>query len=495
MNKEFYIQFNKKDQLKLKGYFSLLSESIFLSNRERKLFIEDFENAITYYHEKKMSVDKIIKLLDLENLGTYYKDDATKWYPLDNAAKIYPLSMKANWMSVFRLSCYLKDDIVPEILQIALNFTIKRFPTFSTSIRKGFFWNYIDAIRRRFPIYEDNKVPCRYMNVSNLGKQSFKTLYYKNKISVEFFHILTDGYGGTVFLLTLVNEYLRLLGKEVNYSEITLDVNEKPNKEELTDEFTNKEQSLKTKSLVDSKALELDGKLSDIRPCQLLHFDIKVDELKSLAKAKKATITELMLTFIFMTCSYSTSKDGYIKIQVPVNMRKYYETKTLRNFALYVVISIKQSDINDFDKVLKIIKKQMKEKNNQQYLHETMTYTNRLVSSIRYIPLFIKRPVASLVYGYLGDKVLTTVFSNLGNININDSLKRNIKTMDFCLGTGITNKVLFSMITCNGVATLTISKYTTNSSIENNLYNLMEKYNLNLEVYGSEIYASKKSLS
>ncbi|MEZ4627989.1 MAG: hypothetical protein R2912_07880 [Eubacteriales bacterium] len=34
--------------------------------------------------------------------------------------------------------------------------------------------------------------------------------YYHNRIAVEFFHVLTDGTGGQVFLQTLVAEYLRL---------------------------------------------------------------------------------------------------------------------------------------------------------------------------------------------------------------------------------------------------------------------------------------------
>ena len=31
-------------------------------------------------------------------------------------------------------------------------------------------------------VYRDNRMPCSYINVSNFGKQSFKALYYKNRI-------------------------------------------------------------------------------------------------------------------------------------------------------------------------------------------------------------------------------------------------------------------------------------------------------------------------
>ena len=489
---EFYNQFNNKEQKQLESYFKNLNNNISLTKKETKLFNEDFEKAILYYCHLKMPVSKILEILSINKLGTCYKDNPNYWYPLDNAAKIYPLSMKENWMSVYRLSYYLKEDVVPEIFQIALTFTMKRFPTFRTSIRKGFFWNYIDGIKKRFHIYEDKLLPCSYINVSNVGKQSFKAVYYKKRISVEYFHILADGYGATIFLSTLVGTYLELLGKEKSYNEMFLDVNEKPKLEELIDEFTKVEKTNKAKSLVDSKALQLDGRISNVRPCQIIHFDMNTKEIKKLAKDKNVTVTELLLGFLFLVLSYSTSKDGYIKIEVPVNMRKYYTSTTLRNFALYAVISIRKNNITTLDDVLLEIKAQMNSKVNEERLSQTMTYTNRLVDSIRLIPLFIKKPFANLVYGYLGDKVITTVSSNLGNINIPIEKQADIEKMDFVLGTGMTNRVLFSMITCNNILTLTISKSTTNSSVENNLYNLLKQYGINIYVHGSELYENRK---
>lgn len=490
---DFYDIFNSEDKELLKEYFTSLNENISLTKKETKLFNDDFEKAIIYYYKvKHLSICDILSILSISNLGNCYKDNPNYWYPLDNAAKIYPLSMKENWMSVFRLSYYLKEDIVPEIFQIALTFTMKRFSTFRTSIRKGFFWHYIDGIKKRFHVYHDKMLPCSYINVSNLGKQSFKAVYYKNRISVEYFHILTDGYGGTVFLSTLVGTYLNLLGNNIDNNDIVLNINDKPSKEEITDEFTTKKKANKSRSLVDNKALEIDGKLSSIKPCQILHFDINLNDLKRLSKEKNVTITELILGFIFMVLSYSTSGTGSIKIQVPSNMRKYYPSKTLRNFALYSVISIDKKSITNLDDVLIEIKGQMKEKNTKERLDETMTYTNNLVNSLRTIPLFIKRPIASIVYGFLGDKVLTSVLSNLGNISLPNNMKDYIEKMDFSLGTGITNKVLFSMITCNDIATLSISKFTTNSSVENSLYNLLKENGINVKIHGSEIYENRK---
>ena len=71
-------------------------------------------------------------------------------------------------------------------------------------------------------------------------------------------------------------------------------------------------------------------------------------------------------------------------------------------------------------------------------------------------------------------------------------MKKEVEKMDFVLGTTITNKLLFSIITCNNILTLSISKYTLNTSVENNLYNLLIQNNIKVKVYGSENYDNKK---
>src|SRR5574344_38895 len=488
MNEKFINQFKPDEQIIIQAFFKQLNQKLFLSTADRVAINIDFEKAINYYLNHRYTLKEALDLLSIDNLGSYYQDAVNNWYPLDNAAKIYPLSMKESWMSVYRISYYLKSNIVPEILQLALTFTIKRFPTFRTSVRKGFFWHYLDGIKKRFHIYEEKRIPCNYINVSNLGKQAFRVIYYKNRISIEYFHVLTDGYGAVTFLSTLVAEYLKLIKRKVSYNDLVIDINSPFLKEEDTNELNKKNLNGAKKSLADSKALELDGKLSNVRPCQLLHFDINLKDLKKVCQKKKATVTELMLAFIFMASSYSSSKDGYIKIQVPVNMRKYYPSKTLRNFSLYVMINIKKSEINSLDEVLKEIKKQMANKVNKNSLDQTMTYTNDLVNKIKFIPLFIKRPIARIVYGYLGEKVMTSVFSNLGKINLPEDIEKEIVKADFSLGTNMARKVLFSMITCNDIATLTISKFTLNSSVENSIYNLLKSEKINVKVSGSEVY-------
>lgn len=62
-----------------------------------------------------------------------------RWMRLDNAAKLYPAVRTKNWCNVFRISITLNEQIDPEILQAALNVTIKRFPSIAMRLCQGFF--------------------------------------------------------------------------------------------------------------------------------------------------------------------------------------------------------------------------------------------------------------------------------------------------------------------------------------------------------------------
>lgn len=68
------------------------------------------------------------------------RNNSYKWIELDNAGKIFPGQNMKRWSNVFRLSVHFKEKIAPEILKLALEDTLQRFPSFKVKMRKGFFW-------------------------------------------------------------------------------------------------------------------------------------------------------------------------------------------------------------------------------------------------------------------------------------------------------------------------------------------------------------------
>ena len=82
----------------------------------------------------------------------------------DNAAKLFVSIKNKKNIPIFRVSAILKDKVNEAILQNALDITMKRFPTFALSIKKGLFWNYFEENNRKLLVEEEKYYPCYNIN-------------------------------------------------------------------------------------------------------------------------------------------------------------------------------------------------------------------------------------------------------------------------------------------------------------------------------------------
>ena len=473
----------------LSAFFADYFQHNFLHKTEKALMRIDFENAILCYATLGVTLEDALKRLAISNLGSFYARPSLRWFPLDNAAKIYPFSMAHGRMAVYRLSIYLTGDVLPDILQIALSFTIKRFPSFATTVKKGFFWHYLDTSKRRYSLEPELSIPCKPLKVARSGSQSFRVLYYKNRVSIEFFHVLADGSGGMVFLKTLMAEYLRLLGIESGKEAGTLDINETPSPRELTDAFSMVPRTQKSSGFVNRPAVQMSGRLCRQSPCRVLHFKMDAVTLRAAAKRYGATVTSYLLALIFIAGRQATDEQsGTMRVQVPVNMRKFYPSKTLRNFSMYCGIQLPLQEIEDVESVAGEITKQLDEKASRSAMSEMVTAAARIVASLRFIPLFIKTPAVKLVSGILSDRLFSTTLSNLGVVHMPPELASHVESMDMVMGPSATNRAACSLVTFGNVAMLSITKSTVDPSFEEALYNLLTADTVSMTVEGTALY-------
>ena len=78
--------------------------------------LADFRAAALRLLSEGLTPEQAAERLDHRRLGDFYLRAPDYWYPLDDAAKIYPMSMTDGWMSVFRLSAWLDAPVAPELL-------------------------------------------------------------------------------------------------------------------------------------------------------------------------------------------------------------------------------------------------------------------------------------------------------------------------------------------------------------------------------------------
>lgn len=364
--------------------------------------------------------------------------------PLDNAAKIYPAVRNRKWSNVFRLSVTLKDAVDPIILQSALAVTIKRFPSMAMKLDKNFFWYYLEEISVVPKVRPDTPSPCSIMPLSEIKTCAFRVLYGKNRIAAEFFHSITDGNGGLIFLKTLTAEYLlQKENVEIPFIDGVLDRAGKPDKNESEDSFL-KYHGKVAGSRQEETAYRIQGTKE---PDGLRNIITGVADLNSAlaaSKTRSVSLTTLLVSVMIYSIMEiqnknvpDKSKQKPIKVLVPVNLRKYFKSSSFRNFVLYVTPGINAS-MGDYalEEIIQIIHHQMKIQVTEKQMKARVTANVKTEQNrfLRILPLFMKNLGMKAAYSMIDEKKSCITMSNLGRVTLPEEMDRFIERFDFTLG-------------------------------------------------------------
>jgi len=402
---------------------------------------------------------------------------------LEDSAKIYLWTMTKKRMAIFRLSAYLKDEVIPELLQTAVNSTIKRFPSFITKVEKNAFDNYLTPSTHYIEIKKDNNQKIKPMEILDIKTQCLRILYFNNRISVDFFHSITDGAGGVEFLKVLIAEYLKLRGIDFETDDNIMDINELASPQEYENSFDNLPSTNGKYKLSDKKSIQLDGKMLKNYDNYNIVFNMETNMLKSVSEKYNSTITIYLLSLMFIACKKACNKShGDINIQVPINLRKYYKTKTVKNFSMYCGIRLSLSEINDVASIIDKVKLQLSEKTSITSMEKMVTHIRNISKKLKYFPLFIKKTIAKIGFKLYGERVFTNTLSNIGTIKLPSNISKNVEKMAGIINPQNINRASCLVITCNNTTTFSITKRTTNPTFEKEMKELLEKDGLTVTI-------------
>lgn len=358
------------------------------------------------------------------------------WFKIDNAGKVFPAVSNDNRSSTFRLSFDLKKDIDPVILEEVVNYLLPRFDTFNVKIKHGLFWDYLAANNNYFKVEEENNIIGQY-RLKSPSLYCIRVLYYQKRITLETFHSLSDGTGAMEFLKSIVFEYLNRIGENID-AENKIVSSKVINEYEKVDGFNYNYEKDNKLNLKEEKAYQLKG---EVYPN---YFNLFVKAIFScssfieLCHKKGVTATQyvvsLLIYSIYLNQPNCLKSKKPIKIFVPVNLRKYFEVNTLRNFSLYIKVTVDSYNKKlEFDDILELTKKQFLEQLNKEHLSKRMNANVGIEKNffIRILPSFIKNIGFKIGYSMLGDSVSTSYVSNLGKIDLPSSMYDYINNVDF----------------------------------------------------------------
>ncbi len=421
-----------------------------------------------------------------------------RWLKLDNAAKIYPAAMSRGWTAMFRVSAELTEPVDLDVLRRAQDNVLRRMPSFSVRLRRGFFWYYLEHIDGAPDITGDVANPLVRMNLRENGGFMFRVRVHESRIAVEFFHVLTDGTGGLTFLKTLVAEYLRLKhGLVIPAGDGVLDCSTPPLEGELEDSFM-KYARPASRSRKEDAAYHIRETPEDRYFINIVTGMTDAMLLKEKAHSHGATVNELLTALLILafrsvqrTEVSRRRRSMPIKVCVPINLRKYYKNNTLRNFSSFVNPGIFPAyGEYTLDEAIRFVKGFMAVEGSEKMLNVRMSTNVHSETNpiIRLVPLFIKNPLMKVIYILNGDRTSSTTISNLGVVTLPDEMSEHVARLDFMLGPLRTNPVTLACATLRGNLVMNFTRTIKSPVIEREFFRSLVKLGLHVTVESNAPY-------
>ncbi|MFO8069634.1 MAG: alcohol acetyltransferase [Alkalibacterium sp.] len=384
-----------------------------------------------------------------------------RWVRLDNASNIFLAARNETDTKVFRLSAEMTEIIDPVLLQSALQATYKEYPLFHNVLRRGIFWYYLEERLGTPKVQPETSPPCSPIYHYDKREFLFRVLYHKDRIHLEVFHALTDGTGALWFFEDLLTEYVRLRQAKVLES---LDKPEQREKADLEDSFkryfSKKKKYARIEASIDplkkykEKELADDKKPLEKKPkaasvyhvkgektadhrLRVIEISVPLKETLTLARKENVSLT-IYMTALYMLAVYRVkedkSKDTTITMSIPINLRQFFPSVSVRNFFSTTIVSYTfKPDKEDYLPELYAtlarqfearLQKDALEKRLKQFIAFEFNPLTRII----FRP--IKDGILRLV-NYFIKKKITIAMSNLGRVKLPEGMEKYVKQTFF----------------------------------------------------------------
>ncbi len=404
-----------------------------------------------------------------------HKQDKQGWYTLDLSAIVYPTLQRRDFSSVYRLSALMKEDVQPALLQQAVDMALPRFPTYKVAIRKGLFWRFLEPNNRPGPfVQEDVRNFCMPMPFKSNNRYLIRVYYHEKRISLEAHHSLGDGTGGMHLLHTIIACYLRLKGHEIENKYLVLDIHEKPDPEELEDAYMRYSNAKVRPARPMEKAYRIRGTKEPFYTFHVIDGIMSVQEVMKVAAHYNCTITEYLNAVLLYALLQKQKQDKPfkekpVKIAMPVNLRRFFPSKTLRNFITMIYPSIDpRLGEYTFEEMIKQVHHYMRYYINEKFLRGDIT-TNAATQRnpfIRVVPLFIKDFVVKTFYRKVQDKNSSAGLTNMGALKVPESMIPFIDRFDIYMGIPFSSRTNCAIISFQDTLTINFASCIHESDVE-----------------------------
>ena len=366
------------------------------------------------------------------------------WYRLDNAGILYSALQKEEYSAIYRFSAVLKERADPDALQRAVDACMPRFPGFSVRIKRGAFWYYFEPNDAPGPFVKpDISNPCQPVRFQEDNGWLVRFYYYESRISLELFHALSDGAGALTFFRTVLAAYFRETGLDIPYAgRGLLDQREPPLREEREDAYARYAGKRAVRGKLGKKAYPNTGTREPFYTLNVTMGFVPLDKLRETASRHEATVTEYLTAVLLKVLIEKQRRERPVRekpvaLAIPVNLRPWFPSVTLRNFIITIRPCIDPSlGEYSFPEVLHYTRHYMRLEQDRGKMRAAYTgnvrfQTNRLLGVL---PVFLKNPIMALSYRLAGVRPYSGTYTNPGSFKVPHEMEGLIDHMEVILG-------------------------------------------------------------
>lgn len=413
-----------------------------------------------------------------ENFQTFY------WSKLDNVAKLYALVSNSRATNVFRVSVKLKETICPTLLNDALRQALLEMPSFRVRLRHGLFWSYFDMNVQRPKVRKEYTYPCSKMTKFTNNNYLFNVTYYENFIHLEVFHALADGAAAVQFLKVIVYYYLKNSHPNQTFPPLVMGEEETSLPAMDEDSFLNVKSDVKGKVIpTTTVAYRIKGIKKRPQELKVIHGTMSTKQVIASAKGHHVSVS----SFLCAVLIYSIYEQNYrfnqtnrpMIVTVPFDLRRHFNSQTLRNFFFNVDVVIQPTPDLTFESLLQQVDQQLK---NGKQLDVIRRKIKDNVSAqknmmIRFVPLVIKNMVMRHIYRE-ADKGVTTTVSNLGKVEFLDELTPYIEEVRVLIPLTPHQTIRCGVVSYQDQFTITFTSSLEEVDVQRYFFRFLRKYGI-----------------
>jgi hypothetical protein len=395
-------------------------------------------------------------------IHTRREDEAGEWYALDNAAIIMPALTNEITTGLFRFEAELADPVDLEAMKTALDLTVRRMPYFNVTLRRGLFWYYFEPCNTLPPIYSDSPSPCQKWDINWRGTRMFRVRGEQHRVAAEFSHAMTDGTGGLTFFKTLLSNYFLLRGidpgaqlGEGGWSDILVSTSRRVPQEEFEDAYQRHFPKGLPFPETGLKAFHLHAEPLSKGQYRVISGVLSTSEALAEAKRLNVSLTELLAAVYLDALQqiwFETKphpRTPLIAVEIPINLRALFPSRTFRNFSLFVLINEDMRlGMRSFEDLVRRAHYQMKLEYDRMSIAKHLSRNAGSARSlvVRIVPLGIKNVFARIFFAKFGESMLSGFISNLGPMTMPPGFAPHIRTFGFIPAPSLTTMTNASMV-------------------------------------------------